>query len=87
MAEDLRLLRKSIGKDEWTQIANISGTTAAYLDQIALGFRKPSAALAEKIENAISALHPGSGVTKEALVFTSIRPRKNKRCSAEARHD
>lgn len=79
MAENLQLLRRSVSKEEWEKIAAFSGTSAAYLNQIALGFRRPSAVLAEKIESAVNALRPGAGVTKEDLVFSSIRPRRNKR--------
>lgn len=84
MSKNLQLLRKSIARSEWEKIAIISGTSAAYLDQIALGFRRPSVELAEKIEKTINTLHPLAGVTKENLVFASIRPSKNKRtCQQE----
>lgn len=39
--------------DEWRRLAQLSGTSVAYLNQMALGFRRPSVAMAERIEEAV----------------------------------
>lgn len=79
MAKGLLLLRGVASKEEWGMIALLSGTSAAYLNQIALGFRRPSVVLAEKIESAINQVRPEMAVAKESLVFAPLRQRKNKR--------
>ncbi|EJN0653449.1 transcriptional regulator [Salmonella enterica] len=76
---ELKSLRKYISKDEWENIASLSGTSTQYLNQIALNFRRPSVGLAEKIESAIRHVRPDIVVTKESLVFATLRQRKNKR--------
>ncbi|EBE6789510.1 transcriptional regulator [Salmonella enterica] len=76
---EFKSLRKSLSKDEWGKVASLSGTSIQYLTQIALNFRRPSVGLAERIENAINQVRPGTVVTKESLVFAPLRQRKNKR--------
>ncbi|HGU6444116.1 TPA: transcriptional regulator [Citrobacter amalonaticus] len=73
MAGDLLSLRNAVTREEWERISLLSGTSSAYLNQIALGFRRPSATLAEKIEKAVCRVRPGTSLTKENLVFAPLR--------------
>lgn len=80
MAKNIALLRKSVSRVEWEELAALSGTSTAYLSQIALGFRRPSVSLAEKIEASAAHLFPEWKITKESLVFVTCRqpPRTEK---------
>lgn len=73
MAGALNILRKRLSAEEWDEIASLSGTTKPYLNQIALGFRRPSITLAIRIFEAIQKVSPDSSITKESLVFTPLR--------------
>lgn len=55
--------------DEWRRLAQLSGTSVAYLNQMALGFRRPSVAMAERIEEAVSKVSPTLKLSKESLIF------------------
>jgi transcriptional regulator with XRE-family HTH domain len=59
--------------DEWKRLAQLSGTSVAYLNQMALGFRRPSVAMAERIEAAVPKVSPSLGLTKESLIFSPLR--------------
>lgn len=82
MSEKLQTLRGSMGAERWELIAQMSGTTCAYLNQIALGFRRPSVALAERIELAVKEAGLLPLISKEELVFTELR--KNVRASKQS---
>lgn len=68
--------------DEWSRLAQLSGTSVAYLNQMALGFRRPSVAMAERIEAAVPIVSPALRLTKESLIFSPLR-----NMNSEARHD
>jgi DNA-binding transcriptional regulator YdaS (Cro superfamily) len=51
------------------QLAQLSGTSVAYLNQMALGFRRPSVAMASRIEVAVSKVSPNLSLKKENLIF------------------
>lgn len=59
--------------DEWRRLAQLSGTSVAYLNQMALGFRRPSVAMAERIEEAVSKVSPTLKLSKESLIFSPLR--------------
>lgn len=84
MCKNLKELRTLISKEEWNQLAIRSGTTTSYLNQMALGFRRPSPSLASRIEDAARNMHPSFFIPKESLVFADLRKatRKYKRRSS-----
>ncbi|WP_324030033.1 transcriptional regulator [Pantoea sp. JZ2] len=73
MQENLKSVRKNVSPNQWLLVAKLSGTSVAYLNQIALGFRRPSVSLAEKIAAAVSQVSPGLSISKESLVFAPLR--------------
>ncbi|GKX39540.1 MULTISPECIES: transcriptional regulator [Pectobacterium] len=73
MSNDLFRWRKQASADEWKRLASMAGTTVGYLNQIAYGFRRPSARKAEIIEVATRNFGAYQPVTKENLVFTIPR--------------
>lgn len=79
MSRVLLSIRKSMSVDEWKRLAQLSGTSVAYLNQMALGFRRPSVAMAEKIEMALPQVSPTLNLTKESLIFSPLRSRNNER--------
>ncbi|EQB98776.1 hypothetical protein [Photorhabdus temperata] len=73
MAQELLNLRKKLTSEQWIQIAKMSGTTTAYLNQIAHGFRRPSISLSQRIEGATLAVCPDIAIRKESLAFAPMR--------------
>ncbi|TDB41626.1 helix-turn-helix domain-containing protein [Photorhabdus khanii] len=73
MTRELLNLRKKLTSEQWTQIAKMSGTTTAYLNQIAHGFRRPSVSLSQRIEEATLEICPDMAIRKESLAFAPIR--------------
>ena len=69
MSKVLHQWRKCSTKDEWEKLADLSGTSAGYLNQVAYGNRTPSSALAKKIEKAAATFVGKPLLTKEELVF------------------
>lgn len=72
--------------DEWFRVAALSGTSVQYLNQVALRFRRPSVALAERIELAVKEICFPYHVLKEELIFTELRKnvRADKQSDADA---
>ncbi|ELE9728690.1 transcriptional regulator [Enterobacter kobei] len=75
MSRVLLSIRDAMTKDEWKKLAQLSGTSVAYLNQMALGFRRPSVAMAERIESAVIKVSPTLCLEKESLVFAPLRSR------------
>ncbi|NHB93748.1 helix-turn-helix domain-containing protein [Photorhabdus cinerea] len=73
MDRELLNLRQKLTSAQWSQIAKMSGTTTAYLNQIAHGFRRPSVSLSQRIEDATVAICPDIAVRKESLAFAPMR--------------
>ncbi|SQH89720.1 Uncharacterised protein [Salmonella enterica subsp. enterica] len=73
MARGLLSIREVMSVDEWKRLAQLSGTSVAYLNQMALGFRRPSVAMAERIEMAVPMVSPSLHLTKESLIFSPLR--------------
>lgn len=74
-------VRSRITREDWLRIAELSGTSGAYLDQLSLRFRRPSVALALRIESAVSEVLGEPFPLRESLIFDPLRSgiRKNKR--------
>lgn len=75
MCRGLLSIRDVMTTDEWKQLAQLSGTSVAYLNQMALGFRRPSVAMASRIEVAVSKVSPNLSLKKENLIFSPLRNR------------
>ena len=69
MYNQLHRWRLSSTAEEWKKLAELSGTSAGYMNQLAYGNRNPSAALAKKIEKASLAFLDKPMLSKESLVF------------------
>lgn len=65
--------RRSATKDEWIQLAKLSGTTIGYLNLVAYGYRKASPKLAFLIEAASQNFTDKNVISKESLVFASLK--------------
>ena len=75
MRRGLLSIRESMTTDEWKLLAQLSGTSVAYLNQMALGFRRPSVAMASRIEVAVPKVSPNLSLKKENLIFSPLRDR------------
>lgn len=73
MPRGLLSIREAMTADEWQRLAQLSRTSVAYLNQIALGFRRPSIAMAKRIEAAIPKVVPALCLSKETLIFSPLR--------------
>ncbi|MEN4246024.1 transcriptional regulator [Serratia marcescens] len=82
MNRSLREVKSQISGAQWQRVAELAGTSVQYLNQVALRFRRPSAALAERIENAVGEVCSTMRVSKEELVFTELR--KNVRAEKQS---
>lgn len=76
MCRGLLSIREAMTTDEWRHLAQLSGTSIAYLNQMALGFRRPSVAMASRIEMAIPKVSPNLSLKKENLIFSPLRNEK-----------
>ena len=68
MYNQLHKWRLSSTADEWNKLAELSGTSTGYLNQIAYGNRNPSPKLAEAIEKASKTFNKPT-LDKKSLVF------------------
>ncbi len=73
MSNDLHRWKKEASKIDWLLLAQFSGTSAGYLNQIAYGNRRPSPELAEEIEKATNKFSNIKPVEKERLIFAQTR--------------
>jgi len=73
MTNDLLRWRKASSPEEWSQLAKLAKTSVGYLDQIAYGFRRASPGKASDIECATKQFSRHAPVTKESLVFATVR--------------
>lgn len=69
MYNQLHNWRLSSTPDEWKRLAELSGTSPGYLNQIAYGNRTPSAKMAAAIEKASIVFPNKPSLSKESLVF------------------
>ncbi|WP_340618253.1 transcriptional regulator [Xenorhabdus entomophaga] len=74
MSNDLLRWRKESSQKDWERLAQLAGTSAGYLNQIAYGNRRASPAIAERIETATGQFTGVDPVKKELLVFAQIKP-------------
>ena len=72
MSTNLLNWREQASRDDWRRLALLAGTTVGYLDQLAYGFRNPSAKKAEAIENACLEFSHIEPISKESLVFSPV---------------
>ncbi|PHM50155.1 transcriptional regulator [Xenorhabdus sp. KK7.4] len=73
MSNDLLRWRKESSQKDWERLAQLAGTSAGYLNQIAYGNRRASPAIAERIETATRQFLKVTPVKKELLVFAQIK--------------
>lgn len=73
MSNDLLRWRKDADKDEWAELAQLVGTSVGYMNLIAYGVRRASPERAEAIEEGTKQIGKYQPVTKESLVFASVK--------------
>ncbi|MDX7989172.1 helix-turn-helix domain-containing protein [Xenorhabdus sp. 12] len=73
MSNDLLRWKKQSSQEDWQRLAQLAGTSAGYLNQIAYGNRRASPAIAERIETASGQFFSTTPVKKELLVFAQVK--------------
>ncbi|HEN4722060.1 TPA: transcriptional regulator [Yersinia enterocolitica] len=73
MSNDLLRWRKSADKEEWAALARLVGTSVGYMNLIAYGVRRASPKRASAIEKGTKLIGKYAPVTKESLVFMTVR--------------
>lgn len=73
MSNELLRWRKEADKDDWAILAHLVGTSVGYMNLIAYGVRRASPTRAAAIEQGTKQIGKYQPVTKESLVFTSLK--------------
>ncbi|MBI6547819.1 transcriptional regulator [Xenorhabdus lircayensis] len=69
MKNDLHRWKREASKDDWSDLAQIVGTSVGYLNLIAGGFRRASPNMASRIEDGTKKFNGLIPVKKENLIF------------------
>ncbi|MDC9612335.1 transcriptional regulator [Xenorhabdus khoisanae] len=72
MKNDLHRWKKEASKEDWSNLAQIVGTSAGYLNLIAGGFRRASPNMASRIEEGTKQFGKLTPVKKENLIFMTL---------------